>query len=338
MYARILILLRGRTSSSRNRSGHVICRCFAMDCPLFKALADETRVRLINVLMRYELSVNELVQILAMGQSRVSRHLKILTEAGLLKFRRDGLWVFYSVPDGGEKLDFLRAVAPFFPKNQVLRSDLSLGAKALEERTLRARQFFNAIADHWDDLNREILAGFDLPAKVLAALPSPCGVVADLGCGTGAVLAAMMTRASSVIGVDGSARMLDLCRARLGAPAADSGKVSLRIGELSHLPLANGETQFASLNLVLHHLYRPEEIFAEIKRALSRDGILFIADFMRHNDETMRRDYGDHWLGFDPAELKRVLSRSGFETSRVEKQPVARNLCLFMITARLKPS
>lgn len=307
-----------------------------MYCLIFKALADETRVRLANLLMRYELSVNELVQILGMGQSRVSRHLKILAEAGLVKFRRDGLWVFYSAPEAGDKLDFLRAVAPFFPRDNVLRSDLALGAKALEARTLRARQFFNAIADNWDDLNQEILAGFDLPARAIAAMPQNCEVAVDLGCGTGGVLAVMGTRAARVIGVDGSARMLELCRARLGARALESGKVSLRIGDLNHLPLADGEARFASLNLVLHHLDRPEEIFREIHRAIAPGGVLFIADFMRHNDESMRRDYGDHWLGFDPAELKRVLSRAGFEISRVEKQPVARGLCLFMLTARLK--
>ncbi|MEG6592433.1 metalloregulator ArsR/SmtB family transcription factor, partial [Desulfovibrio sp. 1188_IL3213] len=151
----------------------------------FKALSDETRLRLIHILLHYELSVNELVRILDMGQSRVSRHLKILTEAGLLTSRRDGLWVFYAVPRSGEEREFLRAAMPFVQADAAMRADLNMAAQMLEERALKTRQFFNAIAEDWDELNREVLGTFDLPHAVCAAIPENCGMAVDLGCGTG---------------------------------------------------------------------------------------------------------------------------------------------------------
>ena len=205
----------------------------------FKALADETRLRLISILSRYELAVNELVQILGMGQSRVSRHLKILTEAGLLRSRRDGLWVYYTVPAANTNADFLRALLPFLPSTPIFQADSAMAAHILEERARRARQFFNAMADNWDDLNREVLGDFDLASRILEAMPATCDVAVDLGCGTGAILSSLARRARLVIGVDGSSAMLDLCRSRISAESVPDGGISLRIGELTHLPLAD---------------------------------------------------------------------------------------------------
>lgn len=301
---------------------------------LFKALGDETRLRLINILLHYELSVNELVQILAMGQSRVSRHLKILTEAGLLKSRRDGLWVFYSTPATGPEFDFLNAMAPFIPVNTLLADDLTRAAQTLEERIKKTRQFFNAIAENWDDLNQEILAGFPLTEYVIKEMPKKCNVAVDLGCGTGAVLARMHQHANLVIGVDGSAKMLDLCRARLSKESIASTDISLRIGELSHLPLADHEADFASINLVLHHLPRPDKIFTEISRILTPSGRLLITDFLQHNDETMRTRYGDHWLGFDLPTLSQTVRESGFDIVKTDNFAVGNGLTLFSITAQ----
>ncbi len=302
----------------------------------FKALADETRLRLLNVLFHYELSVNELVRLMGMGQSRVSRHLKILTEAGLLRSRRDGLWVFYSVPPNGVNSEFLAAVQPFFPKNAAAQEDMDLAARMLEERANRARQFFNAVAENWDDLNHEILGDFDLPAKVLEIMPKHCQVAVDLGCGTGEVLAAIRKRAQLAIGVDGSQAMLELCRARLARDSFAEGSVSLRIGELNHLPLADHEANFACINLVLHHLPQPEQAFGEIRRILAWNGVLFVADFLSHEDEGMRARYGDYWLGFDEGELRDFCERNGFFVCSIENRVVGRKLNLAMVTAITK--
>lgn len=302
----------------------------------FKALSDETRLRLVSVLGQYELSVNELVSILEMGQSRVSRHLKILTEAGLLAFRRDGLWVFYSAVKEGEGAAFLKAVMPFLDEDAVMRADVEMAARIIEDRVLKTRQFFNTIAEHWDTLSREVLGGFDLAEAVCEAMPKGCEVAVDLGCGTGLVLERMRGRARQIIGVDGSPRMLELSRRRLiGAePGAEDESLSLRIGELSHLPLRDGEADFASINMVLHHLSNPENALSEIRRVLRPGGLLMVADFDRHQQERMRHDYGDLWLGFDEAGMTRLLHAAGFTLMSCVRRPVEQGLALNLTQAK----
>ena len=295
----------------------------------FKALADETRLRLLNVLYRHELNVNELVLILEMGQSRISRHLKILSASGLLAWRREGLWVFYSVPQTGPSRAFIDAILPFVDGAPALKADLDMAASMIEERVHKTRQFFNSIAEDWDKLSREVLGGFDLALAVSRHLPE-CGVAADLGCGTGNVLRAMLSKAHSVIGVDGSARMLELARRNL---ASEGDRVSLRIGDLSHLPLRDGEADFASLNMVLHHVPAPVDILSEIRRILAPSGLLLLTDFNSHSDERMRNEYGDHWLGFTRETLHGYLTRSGFSVRESSLAPVERGLTLHIMVA-----
>lgn len=307
-----------------------------MSLAFFKALSDETRLRLVHILRHYELSVNELVRILDMGQSRVSRHLKILTEAGLLTSRRDGLWVFYAASPAGTAHDFLQAIAPFMPADAAMRADMDVAAHILEERARKTRQFFNAIAEDWDELNHEVLGDFDLPAQVAAAVPQHCRMAVDLGCGTGAVLARLLPRAGGVIGVDGSARMLDICRRRLDGENVPEQRYSLRIGELDHLPLRDHEADFACINLVLHHLSDPAAALGEAHRILAAGGRLLVTDFLRHHDETMRSRYGDRWLGFAPDSLTAYLEQAGFVLVDSRQCAVGRGLHLLLLTAEAR--
>ncbi len=294
----------------------------------FKALADGTRLRLLNLLRRHELNVNELMLILGMGQSRISRHLKIMSSAGLLTWRREGLWVFYTSAQEGLAHTFIEQIKPFL-EGELFKADLALATGMLEERAQKTRQFFNTIAEDWDKLSREIMGGFDLAATVLRRMPS-CAVAADLGCGTGNVLHAMLQKAQTVIGVDGSSRMLELARRRF---AAEGERVSLRIGDLSHLPLRDAEADFVSLNMVLHHLAHPVEVLREIKRVLAPSGLLLLTDFNQHNDERMRLEYGDHWLGFTQEVLHAHLSKAGFIPRSGEIVQVERGLSLHILLA-----
>lgn len=297
--------------------------------PLFKAMSDETRIRLVHILNRHELSVNELVAILEMGQSRVSRHLKILTGAGLLSSRRDGLWVFYSVPDEGAGRAFLDAVHPFVSIDEGLESDIQMAEKIIEERAKKTKQFFNAIAEDWDQLNRDVIGDFDLPGTILERM-AHCKVAVDLGCGTGTLLEQMATKAVELIGVDGSPRMLELARRRL---AEQGERVSLRIGELEHLPLRDGEADFAVINMVLHHLSHPGAALREIRRVLRKGGRLILADFDKHDNEKMRSEYGDRWLGFDMTTLALKLTEAGFSLKESSMHPVEKGLSIHLIVA-----
>lgn len=299
-----------------------------------KALADETRLRLAVVLFHYELSVNELVALLGMGQSRISRHLKILTEAGLLRPRRDGLWVFYTAEHDGPGRRFLSSMVPFLLEEASGKDDLDRASRIIEERTIHTRQFFNEIADDWDEMNREILGDLSLPDAILEELPESCGTAADLGCGTGEVLEHLRRACREVIGVDGSPRMLELARRRFGD---DTSGISLRIGELAHLPLRDGEADFICVNLVLHHLSRPDTALAEAARVLSPGGRLLVTDFDQHELESMRTLYGDRWLGFSREALADGLASAGLIPVSHRLVPVKKGLFLHFMAAE-KPA
>lgn len=299
----------------------------------FKALSDETRLRLLLVLNRHELNVNELVRFLDMGQSRVSRHLKILSDAGLLTHRRDGLWVFYSAVDEGPGRKLIDAVQPFLAEISTAAGDLTLAAAIIEERASRTSQFFNSIAVDWDNMSREILGGFKAEEKVLELMPEKCGMAVDLGCGTGNMLEALLRRADNIIGVDGSASMLELARRRF---AGEAGRVSLRIGDLEHLPLRDAEADFVCINLVLHHLSTPQNVLFEANRVLKQGGVLVISDFEKHGDESLRTDYGDRWLGFEPETMTSFLEEAGFGLERSFARPVEKGLSIHFYKANKK--
>lgn len=297
-----------------------------------KALADDTRLRLAYILWHYELSVNELVTLLNMGQSRVSRHLKILSDAGLLQARRDGLWVFYKAVEEGENKNFLSSVFSFLSKD--LQNDLDMASRIIEERAIKTRQFFNSIADDWDELNKEVLGSFSLPDEVKNSVPKECRIAVDLGCGTGEVLDKLLEVSSTVIGVDGSPKMLDLARRRFNDNINNLSHLSLRIGELDHLPLRDNEAHFACINLVLHHLSEPKIALAEIERVLAPQGILFISDFVQHKEEKMRSNYGDRWLGFSKETLQAYMQELGFNIINYKTQKVKMGLQLHLLIAQ----
>lgn len=296
----------------------------------FKALSDETRLRLMVVLHRFELNVNELVDLTGMGQSRISRHLKILTSAGLLAYRRDGLWVFYSAVDAGPGKKFLEAILPFAAAEGFAAADLALAAGIVEERAARTSQFFNSIAEDWDAMSGEILSGFDLPQMVEDRMPANCKVAVDLGCGTGSVLAHLLKKSRQVIGVDGSARMLELARRRF---SGEEARLSLRIGDLEHLPLRDGEADFVCINLVLHHLSDPKAVLGEVARVLRKGGVFLLSDFDRHGDEGMRAEYGDRWLGFEAETIEGFMRDAKLKLRSSSLYPVGRGLGLHVFMA-----
>lgn len=301
---------------------------------IHKALADETRLRLAAILRRHELNVGELVAVLGMGQPRISRHLKILVEAGLVDCRREGLWAFCRAAASGPGRQVLDCSAALLD-DQAYAADAERAAAAVRERVQATRRFFDAVAGQWRDLAREVLGSLDLPGEIAGRVPEGAAV-ADLGCGPGELLERLSPRACLVIGVDNSPRMLELAGARLNGRASQDGRagVSLRLGDLTHLPLREGEAQAAVLSMVLHHLPDPVAALTEARRVLSPDGRLIIADFDRHQNEAMRVQYGDARLGLDRQTLQGWLAEAGFAPGRVEPFPVNQGLTVLIIEAR----
>jgi ubiquinone/menaquinone biosynthesis C-methylase UbiE len=274
---------------------------------LLKALSDSTRVRIACILKNTELSVNEIVSILGMGQSRVSRHLKILSDCGILECRRDGLWSFYSAASTGTGKQFFDSVWFLFEKNDETLRDVTLAREAIAGRVKGSRSYFNHIARDWDSQRKEMLGDVDLNSEI-EKLIEPGSLVADLGCGNGELSVFLASRGFEVIGVDSSSRMIDAARSR-----SQSGKtkVDFRIGELEHLPFRDNEIDAAVVVLALHHVSAPADAIVECARVINKKGTIVIADFEKHSIEKMRDMYHDLWLGFSKRDLSRWSEKAG---------------------------
>jgi ubiquinone/menaquinone biosynthesis C-methylase UbiE len=272
-----------------------------------KALADDTRLRLFQLLRVYELNVNEVVEALGMGQSRVSRHLKILSEAGLLTARRDGTWTFYRSSTGPETARFAAAVGD--PVGGAFARDLARARRIRDERARESRRFFDSVAGDWREMKRSLLGEADLDAFILKHLPR-CVVAADLGCGSGEQIPILLKKADRVIGVDRAPRMLEEARRRNPAESR-SGVLELRQGELERLPFRDDEVDCALICLALHHLPEPAAGIVEAVRILKPGGTLVVVEWAAHHDETLRTRFNDRWLGFEPSLVEKWLKDAG---------------------------
>jgi len=306
----------------------------------FKALADETRVRLMHILLHHELSVNEIVALMDMGQSRISRHLKILTDSGLIECRRDGAWAFYSAATSGDAARFLHGLRPVFQAEAFLSGDLEKASGLVKRRGIQTRNFFNSIAGQWNALQRKVLGHFDLNGAILDCIndhvndwTTDCRVAVDLGCGTGELLVGLSKKARFAVGIDSSRKMLDQAEKLL---FPDASNVELRLGELEHLPVGNGEADLAVISMVMHHLPGPDRVMLEVARILKQNGLFVIADFDKHTDETMREKYGDRWLGFSKDEIQAILNNSGFEVVTIKTFQLQQSIQLNVTIARKK--
>lgn len=304
---------------------------------VLKALADSTRLRMLAILSGRELAVNEIGRVLGMGQSRVSRHLRILAEAGLLDSRRDGLWVYYSAGGGHEAQPLVAGVLERIAGEPQQRADRERAMEVLRERQSRTRRFFDSIAGSWEKLRRELLGGFDLN-RALAERAAPdgaprCRKALDVGCGTGELLACLADRAETVVGVDSSPGMLEQARRRFRGRAG----VELRLGEAEHLPVRDGEADLAVMSMVLHHLSRPEEALREAARVLQPGRSLLIAELGRHGEESLRERFGDRWLGFEPSSVEAWLREAGFRPAGGEKHELRPGLELWIYVSKRLP-
>ncbi|MBC15474.1 Transcriptional regulator, ArsR family [Pseudodesulfovibrio profundus] len=293
-----------------------------------KALADETRARLVNVLLEYELNVGEIVQVMEMGQSRISRHLKILADSGLVNFRREGLWAFYRVSDDGPGRDFLDGITKLLEDEEELKRDRNRADKVIRERTAATRQFFDDIAPEWDRMTAEVLGDLDLGEEIRKRLPQ-CECAADIGCGPGDMLEILARSSNMVIGVDNSPKMLELAEERF----SEDANMSLRIGETTHLPLRDLEADCTVMSLVLHHLARPIDAIREAGRVLRTGGRLLVAEFDQHDNEIMRSEYGDRRLGIPQEKMHNWLGQTGFAVLATKEFKVNKGLVVVMYEA-----
>lgn len=277
---------------------------------VFKTFSDPTRVRVLALLEQEELAVQELMDVLGMAQSRVSRHLAILREAGLLEDRRDGTYVFYrlAVPEEGPWRDAWELARRALRDDPTHARDRAALGRVLEARAARTRSFFDAVGPEWDAL-RKIFDDDLLRARAIGRLVDPGITVADIGTGTGILAVELARLGLRVVAIDNSSRMLDSARTKLEAEGLSN--VELRAGEALDLPLADAEVDAAFAHMVLQHLPSPAEAIREMARAVKPGGVVVVVDFVTHDREWMRQELGVTWLGFEWEELSGWLEEAG---------------------------
>lgn len=299
------------------------------------SLADTTRSRTLLLLDRRELTVTQLCGVMQLPQSTVSRHLKALADAGWVSSRAEGTSNVYTMT---RELDVPARRLWSLVRDQIAGTPAAAQDQrrlqaALTERRSKSQEFFSSAAGQWDRM-REELFGDRFHLGALAALLDPRWVVGDLGCGTGAVTAALAPFVARVVAVDASAAMLQAARKRLHG--ADN--VDLRRGELEVLPIDDGRLDAATVMLVLHHVPEPAAALAEVARVLKPGGRVVIVDMLPHDRETYRHQMGHLWLGFADDYTRTLLEEAGFTEIRVVPLPPdarAKGPGLFAATATL---
>ena len=280
---------------------------------ILRVVADPNRLRILLLLEREELSVAELQDILAMGQSTISTHLSQLKQAGLVEDRRTGKNNLYrlKLENGAGVLAGLLAQA----REEIAEAkrDQAAVKRVLRKRQDKMRAFFDDVAGRF---GRSYVPGksWKSVAEALLKLMPPM-VIADLGAGEGAFSLLLAQRAKQVIAVDTSAKMIEVGRGQ--AKRQDVKNVEYRLGDMEEIPIADGEVDLAFFSQSLHHALHPERAVAEAWRILKPGGRIAVLDLAKHRFEEARELYADEWLGFSEVELEAALEKAGFHEIQI---------------------
>ena len=284
---------------------------------LFQALADPSRLRILALLRSMELSVGELAQMLGQSQPRVSRHVRILADAGLVARRKEGSWVFLMLADGDRAqpvFDTLECWGGVEARAQ-FAADVARLEAVRADRAEAAARYFAIHAETWDSIRSLHVAESEVEQAIEAALgDEPIGRLVDIGTGTGRMIELFGPRADSAIGIDRSSEMLRLARVKLESSGLRG--VSLRQGDMYALPLADASAEVVILHQVLHYAQAPAHAIAEAARLLSPGGRLLIVDFAPHEREELRESDAHARLGFADPAMSAWIEGAGLSSER----------------------
>jgi ArsR family transcriptional regulator len=273
-----------------------------------RACAEPTRLRLLALAARGSFCVIEFTEILGQSQPRLSRQLKLLTDAGLLERVREGANVWFTLSAAS---DLARALLDRLPANDPqIAADARQAARVLAERARTASEKFRSQGADWDEMR-----ALDLPAPLveqalLALLPHQGAArLLDIGTGTGALLEAMAPRVAQALGVDASRQMLALARARLSRP--ELAHCAVRQADMYNLPLPDASFDAAVLQMVLHYAEDPAAALAEAARVLRPGGTLVVVDLAAHDHLDATRPLAHRWAGFSDAAMHQFFAHAG---------------------------
>ena len=291
---------------------------------VLRAAGEPSRLRILALLAREELAVLELCRVLDQSQPRVSRHLKLLAEAGLVERFPDGAWVFYRLTGGGEAGELVGEVlSRIDPADPVLKRDAERLEAVWAERAADAGEYFARNAARWDEIRSLYVSDADVEAEILrAAGQGPFRRLVDLGSGTGRMLTLLGPHAEAAVGLDLSQQMLNLARTRVSE--AGLARCELRHGDIFGTRLPDESADLVVVHQVLHYLTDPAAAVREAARIVAQGGKLIIVDFAPHKLEFLREQHQHRRLGFTEPEMARWLAEGGLGKVRVTALPPAR--------------
>jgi ArsR family transcriptional regulator len=285
---------------------------------LFQAVSDPTRLRILALLARMELSVGELAQLLQQSQPRVSRHVRILADAGIVERRKEGSWVFLAIADAERTGPLLTLMRQWTDEasGRVFDQDSDRLDAVRADRAEAAQRYFAAHAEVWDSIRSLHVSESEVERAIERALDRrKLGTLVDIGTGTGRMIELFGPRAEEAIGIDRSSEMLRLARVKLELAGVRS---SLRQGDMYALPLADCTADCVIIHQVLHYAHAPADAIAEAARVLAPGGTLLVIDFASHEREELRSRDAHLRLGFADEVMKGWFNSAGLSIDRVD--------------------
>lgn len=283
-----------------------------------RAAGEPTRLRILGLLGHGELTVTELTQILRQSQPRVSRHLKLLSEANLLDRFREGAWVFYRLVEEGASAHLARTIVDLLPDDDLEHQrDIDRLADVRAARAEAAAAYFRANAPHWDRIRSLYVPEIEVEQKLLAVLRDiEVRDLLDIGTGTGRILEVFAPHVERGLGIDLSPEMLTVARASLAAK--DIGHCQVRLGDMYDIPVANESFDLIILHQVLHFAEDPASALREAARVLRPGGVILIVDFAPHEMEELREQHQHRRLGFNDEEVKALARQAGLTPDDID--------------------
>ncbi len=278
-----------------------------------KAAGEETRLRVLALLGETELTVSDFTDILRQSQPRISRHLRLLAEAGLVERYREGTWAFFRLAEHGGGAAVARALLDRLDaEDPIIARDRERLAAVRKARAAAAQAYFRAHAAEWDRIRKLHVPDEAVEQAIRAALgDTPFRSLLDLGTGTGRMLELFGPEIERGLGIDLSLDMLQLARDRLAS--AGLRNCSVRQGDLYDLPLANDTFDLVILHQVLHFLEDGARAIQEAARVLRPGGRLLVVDFAPHEEELLREQYAHRRLGFAPETVTQWMKASNLD-------------------------
>ncbi len=291
---------------------------------ILRAAGEPTRLRILALLAHEELAVLELCKILNQSQPRVSRHLRLLAEAGLLERFPDGAWVFYRLVTGSEARRLVDDILDLVdPEDPVLALDAQHLESVRAERSSEADAYFARNAARWDEIRSLYVSETDVEASILtAAGPGPFARMVDLGTGAGRMLTLLGPRTGQSVGLDLSQQMLNVARTRVAE--AGLSQCELRHGDIFGTRLPGQSADLVMVHQVLHYLGDPAAAVREAARLVAPGGRLLIVDFAPHHLEFLREQHQHRRLGFSDLEMDRWIRDAGLDDIRTTALPPQR--------------